>query len=191
MISTFAAIIDSNVFYGARLRSLIMYLAQTGIFRARWTDDIHREWIQNLITKRPDLEVAKLSRVQNLMNESVLDCLVVGYEPLIPSLNLPDPGDRHILAAAIKGHASCIVTFNLNDFPSYILDQYGIHARHPDEFLLDLFGLDEERCMNAVQNDIEHYTRPPLSLDTYLDSLEKAAVPGTASFLRDRKIIFE
>jgi hypothetical protein len=36
------------------------------------------------------------------MNRAVRDCLVSGYEPLIEGLKLPDPGDRHVLAAAIK-----------------------------------------------------------------------------------------
>jgi len=191
MISTFASVIDSNVFYGARLRSLFMYLAQTGIFRARWTDDIHREWTSNLLKNRPDLNAGDIAKIPEIMNAAVLDCLITGYEPLIPSLTLPDPDDRHVLAAAIKGHASAIITFNLADFPQVTLDQYGVHARHPDEFILDLFGLDEDGCMSAVQADIEHYRDPPLTLETYLTSLETAGVQQAASFLKSRKIIFD
>lgn len=191
MISTFATIIDSNVFYGARLRSLVVYLAQTGIFRARWTADIHREWVSNLLANRPDLNERKIENVPRLMDAAVLDCLVTDYEPLIPSLVLPDPKDRHVLAAAIKGHASAIVTFNLDHFPPATLHPYGIHAKHPDEFFLDLFSLDEDSCMDAIQADLEHYKSPALSLDTYLDSLVKAGAPKTAAFLHERKIIFE
>lgn len=75
MISTFTAFIDSNVFYGARLRSLILYLAQTGLFRARWSDDVHREWIANLLENRPDLAEASLAATRNAMNDAVPDCL--------------------------------------------------------------------------------------------------------------------
>lgn len=191
MISTFTAIIDSNVFYGARLRSLILFLTHTGLFRARWSNDIHEEWMSNLRQNRSDIEQADLERMRDQMNDAVLDCLVYDYEPLIPSLALPDQNDRHVLAAAIRGRANVIVTFNLKDFPAAVLTGYGMHSRHPDDFILDLFGLDEEGCLAVVQADIRHYKAPPLTVDDYLNSLTKAGVPQTAEFLRERKVIFE
>ena len=57
------------------------------------------------------------------------------YESLIPSLDLPDPDDRHVLAAAIVGRCDVIVPQNLKDFPANVLDRYGIDKQHPDEFL--------------------------------------------------------
>lgn len=191
MISTFTAVIDANVFYGARLRSLILFLAQTGLFRARWSNDIHEEWISKLLDNRKDISRTDLDRVRALMDRAVLDCLVFDYESLIPSVKLPDENDRHVLAAAIRGRADVIVTFNESDFPEDILQRYGMHSRHPDNFLLDLIDVDEETCMDAVQEDISHYKKPPLSLDDYLKSLETAGVPNTAAYLRDRKVIFE
>jgi hypothetical protein len=75
------------------------------------------------------------------MDRAVPDCLVTGYEPLIEGLTLPDPNDRHILAAAIRCGAQIIVTLNLKDFPADVLDPYGVEAMHPDEFLEYQFGL--------------------------------------------------
>jgi hypothetical protein len=191
MISTFTAFTDSNVFYGARLRSLVLFLAQTGLFRVRWSDDVHREWIESLLKKRPDLRAENLEATRRAMNEAVLDSLVEGYEALIPALTLPDPNDRHILAAAIQCHASVIVTFNEKDFPADELAKHGIHCKHPDEFLLDVIGIHEEACLDAIQMDIAHYQAPPVSVDEYLASLEKAGVPKTSAYLRERKIIFK
>ena len=58
------------------------------------------------------------------MDRHVPDCLVTGYEPIIPTLTLPDPDDRHVLAAAIRCGAGSIVTFNLGDFPASALGQF-------------------------------------------------------------------
>jgi hypothetical protein len=66
------------------------------------------------------------------MDKAVPDGLVVGYDALIPALMLPDPNDRHVLAAVIRCGASAIVTFNESDFPADILKSFGLHTRHPD-----------------------------------------------------------
>jgi PIN domain len=191
MISTFTAFIDSNVFYGARLRSLVLFLAQTGLFRARWSNDVHNEWISNLLSHRPDLKEPDLQKTRRAMDDAVLDCLVENYDHLIPALNLPDPNDRHVLAAAIKCHASVIVSFNTKDFPPQEMDKYEIHLKHPDDFILDVLGIDEEICLDAVSRDIAHYKNPPLTVESYLDALEKAGTPKTVALLRDLKIILE
>jgi hypothetical protein len=78
-----------------------MRLAVTGLFAAKWTNQIHDEWIRNLIKNRPELE-PQLARTRELMNQAVPDSLVTGYETLIEGLSLPDPDDRHVLAAAIR-----------------------------------------------------------------------------------------
>jgi hypothetical protein len=128
-VAAFTALYDACVLYPAPLRDLLMGLAGTGLFRARWTDDIHNEWIENLLKNEPHRDRARLERTRNLMNAAVLDCLITGYEPLIPALALPDPDDRHVLAAAIRGRADVIVTYNLKHFPDAILGGYGIAAR--------------------------------------------------------------
>ena len=81
-MATFTALYDACVLYPASLADLLMHLAMTGLFRARWTDEIHEEWISALLKKRPDLGRAKLERRRDLMNLHAQDCLVTGYEPL-------------------------------------------------------------------------------------------------------------
>jgi len=184
VISTFTAFFDANVFYGARLRSLILYLAQTKLFRARWSNRVHDEWIGNLLEKRPDLRLADLARTRELMDASVLDALVTGYESIIDALVLPDADDRHILAAAIAGKASCIVTFNVADFPQDRLATFGLHAVHPDDFLLDVESIDPTAFAGGVREDLHHYRSPPLDLDDYVAALRKAGVPSIAEQIR-------
>ena len=180
MISTFTAFIDANVFYGARLRSLVLYLAQTKLFRARWSDRVHEEWIRNLLQNRPDLHAGDLVRTRQLMDASVPDALVTGYEPLIEAMVMPDPNDRHVLAAAVVCKASCIVTFNISDFPPERLAPYGLHTVHPDDFLLDVASIDPPSFAGAVREDLEHYRAPPLDLPEYIVALRKAGVPRIA-----------
>lgn len=81
----------------------MMSLAVSGLFRARWTAAIHAEWIENLLENDPKRSREKLERCRDLMNNAIPDCLITGYEPLIDTPELPDPDDRHVLAAAIVG----------------------------------------------------------------------------------------
>ena len=102
----FTVVYDACVLYPAPLRDFLVRLAVTGAFRARWTEAIHDEWVRNLLANRADLSREKLERTVALMNQAVPDCLVEGYELLIGGLDLPDPDDNHVLAAAIRCDAS-------------------------------------------------------------------------------------
>ena len=124
------AVYDANILYPAPLRDLFIRLAQAGLVRARWTETIHDEWIRNLLKDNPHLSPERLARTRSLMNDAVRDCLVTDYDDLIASLSLPDPDDRHVLAAAIRAGAAAIVTYNLKDFPTEILARFDIETLH-------------------------------------------------------------
>jgi hypothetical protein len=116
-LANFTAFYDASVLYGSALRNLLMHMALTGLFHAKWSAGVHEEWIAALLRNRPDLSREKLERTRMLMDKHAENALVTGYEDLIEELHLPDPNDRHVLAAAIRGHASVIVTANLRHFP--------------------------------------------------------------------------
>jgi predicted nucleic acid-binding protein len=118
--SPFTAIYDANVLYPAPLRDFLMHLALTGVYRARWSVQIHDEWKRNLLLNRPELTREQLDRTSSLMDAAVPDGVVTDYEQLIEGLDLPDVDDRHVLAVAIKCNASVIVTFNLKDIWDWI-----------------------------------------------------------------------
>ena len=109
---------DASVLYPAPLRDLLLELAVSDLYRARWSARVHDEWTRALLRSRPDLTAARLERTRRLMDSHVHDVLVTGFEDLVPSLELPDPSDRHVLAAAIRAEADIIVTANLKDFPA-------------------------------------------------------------------------
>jgi hypothetical protein len=118
-----------------------------------------------------------------LMNEAVRDCLVTGYEHLIISLALPDPDDRHVLAAAIHCEADVIVTFNLSDFPHDVLAQFGIEAVHPDAFVVSLFELAPTGVCAAIKRQRESLHNPPKSADDLLATLRSQGLGDSASRL--------
>ncbi len=161
-----------------------MQLALSDLYRARWTEKIHEEWMRNVLKNRPDLSKEQLERTKSLMNRSVRDCLIEGYEFIIPSLDLPDPDDRHILAAAIKGQADIIVTMNLKDFPDRILNEYEIEAQHPDIFIADLIDIYPIKVATAVETCCKRLKNPPKSINEYLEILLKQGLTVTTSLLR-------
>ncbi len=182
-MTSFTAVLDACVLYPAPLRDLLLQLSLAGLYRARWTDEIHDEWMAALLSRRRDLTRAQLDRTRALMNQSGLDCLVTGYANLVEGLQLPDKFDRHVLAAAIRCGAAVIVTFNRRDFPTAYLGQFGIEAQHPDEFIADLIDADRERALESVRRVRSRLRNPPLSTDEYLDILSRQALPATVAAL--------
>jgi hypothetical protein len=174
---------DACVLYPASLRDLLVRLALTDIFQARWTDQIHDEWIRNLLNDRPDIKPASLARCRQLMDLHVPDCLVTGHESLIESLRLPDPEDRHVLAAAIQAGAGFIVTFNLEDFPAPILGPLGIEAIHPDEFVSRLWAEHPDALLEAARLQRAGLRNPPKSATEYLETLKGCNLLKTAALL--------
>ena len=190
MSSNFTVVYDACVLYPAPLRDLLMRLALTDRFRARWSNIIHDEWIRNLLKQRPELDPASLEKTRILMNSSVRDSLVEGFEHLIPAIDLPDENDRHVVAAAIHSGAETIVTFNLKDFPAKALDRYSLDAQHPDDFIVDLFDLHPASVLQALSAQRASLKKPPKTADEFLDILLKQGLTQTVSILKDWKVAF-
>jgi hypothetical protein len=185
--SRYTAILDACTLYPAPLRDFLIELAGGGLFRARFSDDIHEEWIRNVLKDRPDLTGEQLARTRELMNKAVPGGQVepAAYRPLIETLTLPDADDRHVLAAAIVTKADAIVTFNLKDFPPGVLERYDIELLHPDDFLFHQFGLNIPAVLIAAQRCRARLRSPPRTAEEYLDTLERQSLPKTVAELRE------
>jgi predicted nucleic acid-binding protein len=181
---SFVVVYDACVLYPSTLRDLLIRIAQAGLVQAKWTDRILDEVFDNLRKDRPDLESSKLDRTRTLMNRAVRDCLVTGYEPLIPAVSVPDPDDRHVVAAAIRAQAQTIVTNNRKDFPAARLAEWNVEAQAPDEFILDQIDLNREVVYGAVQRIADSWRNPPGTVNDVLNSLERCGVVLTAATLR-------
>jgi predicted nucleic acid-binding protein len=180
----FVVIYDASVLYPSTLRDLLIRLAQTRLVQARWTEQILDEMFVALKRDRPDLDPARLNRTRALMGTAVRDWKVTGHEPLIDSLKLPDPEDRHVLAAAIKAGAQVVVTANLRDFPAADLAPWNVEAQSPDEFVRDQISLDRPTVYAAVQQIADSWRNPPGSVDDVLDRLERNGLPISVAELR-------
>ena len=182
--------VDANILYSFTLRNIFMQLAVAKFYKARWTHEVHQEWINALLENRRDIEQSTLESLRDKMNREIPDCLVTDYERLIPTLDLPDIEDRHVLAAAITGKCDIIVTKNLRDFPKPQLVPYGISAVHPDDFFLDYLNNYPTDFCDALKKTRRRSKNPPYTVDEYLNILVNSGLPKTADALRPHRSDF-
>lgn len=179
----FTALYDANVLHPPGVRDLLVRLGQTGVFRARWSEQILDEMVESILRRRPDLIAERLARTRELMCAAVADWLVAGYEPLIDGLTLPDPDDRHVLAAAIRCSAQVIVASSLDDFPRSALEPFNIEAQGPDEFVLHVVNLVPARVAAVVQQQAAALRDPTRTVDELLEDVGRS-LRGRAPRLR-------
>src|SRR5690606_19379221 len=112
-----------------------------------------------------------LSRTRGLMIEAVRDCMVTDFEDLIDTFSLPDPDDRHVLAAAVKAQADAIVTFNLRHFPSAALADHSLSAISPDSLVLGLLDESPDAVVTTVVRQAAALRKPARTIDELLEIL--------------------
>jgi len=182
-----SAVLDACVLYPAPLRDFLLRFAEAELFSPFWSGEIQDEWTRNLLRNRPDLKWENLEQTCRRMDFHFPNGLVRGYELITPTLHLPDPDDRHVLAVAIHTKANSIVTFDLNHFPGTILRLYGVEAMSPDEFVFRLIQKRPDRVLRTVKNHRLCLTRPAKAVDEYLATLEAQKLSRTVAFLREHK----
>ena len=170
---------DANVLYPSLLRNLLMRLGLAGACDLRWSDRVHEEWISNLVQKSGVNEAA-LRRTRAQMDAALPSARVTGFEALIDTLTLPDPDDRHVLAAAFHSGAGELLTFNLKDFPAPVLAGCGMVAAHPDPWLCRLCDQYPDIVRRAVQELLAALKNPPLSAEDLTAALHRLNVPHAA-----------
>jgi len=182
-MSQFRVVLDACVLYPQGLRDLLMSLAAERIFKAHWSGQIHDEWIRNLHANS-GIPLEQLERIRQLMDQHVDDALVTGHELLIDGLKLPDPDDRHVLAAAIKCGANAIVTLNLKDFPTDVVAPFGIDILHPDDFVAYQIDMAPGAACLAVKKMRQRLKNPIYTAPEYLSAI-KPRLPNTAAMLME------
>lgn len=182
----YTALLDACVLYPMAMADSLMSLATAGLFAAKWSRRIEDEWIGSLEANRPDLK-GRLGVRRDQMRCAVPDWEVpeAAWRPLAGGLALPDVGDVHVLAAAIAGHADCIVTANLKDFPADIVEPYYIEAVHPDQFIVHQWNLNAFSVATAFKRMRARWKKPQADAEDFAQAVERGGLPATASRLRE------
>jgi predicted nucleic acid-binding protein len=146
------AIFDACILYPFHLRNIVVQAAVDRLVEARWTDTIHDEWIRNLMASAVAIPIERLHATRRLMNEALPMAMVNEYKEHIPKIILPDPNDRHVVAAAIAAKASLILTWNLRHFPESELEKFSLRKMTPDAFLSTLFDKIPALVISSLAN---------------------------------------
>ena len=178
------AVYDACVLYPFHLRNVLIQCAFDGLVEARWTDDIHDEWIRNLAANTPALSIERLIATRDRMKAVLPDADVTDYRHLIPELRLPDPDDRHVLAAAIAGKASLIVTWNLKDFPTRDLASHGVASQSPDDFLTGLHATFPDALISSIKRARHNLRKTMPSAEAFIDGLQQSGLKAFPALLR-------
>jgi hypothetical protein len=174
----YTALLDANVLHPMVLCDLLIRLAQAGLYRACWTEQILEEVVGSIQRRRPDISPDRLKRRTAMMKNALPDACITGYQTLLPSLSSFGT-DAHVAAAAIVGRVDAIVTSNSRDFPESRLEEFGVEVLSPDSFLIAQWGLDRESVLAVLRRQAAALTRPKQELRDVLRSL-RAIVPAFA-----------
>ena len=160
-----------------------MWLAVHDLVRPKWTDQIHEEWMRNVLRNHVDISKEAVERVRQLMDAHAGDCLVRGYQHRMEALTLPDPDDVHVLAAAVESDAEAIVTWNLTDFPSKVADKHGIEVVTPDQFVEGLLASQPVAVTLAMREHRLSLKNPSKTPEEYLGTLAKQGLSRSVLML--------
>ena len=180
----YAVMLDACVMVPNALCDTMLRLAERGFYRPLWSQRILDEVKLAILKVHPEIGEARVVARIAAMCGAFEDALVVGWEQTCAGLDLPDPDDRHVLAAAIKGGAQSLVTFNLKDFPDDRLATTDVEVVHPDEFLLDQLDLYPGLALQVLNEQAADLNNPPSDLAGVLNRLERCGVPRFADEVR-------
>lgn len=181
-------IYDACVLYSAYPRDILIQMATLDLFRAKWTQQIQDEWASNLIKNSSKVNAQKVQRLCELMNRAVPDAFVTGFESMVESLSLPDPDDRHVLAAAIAANADSIVTLNVKDFPKSVLRSYDIEPQSPDEFISSWINREPDQMIATLEAIRSRYKCPSVDFDGYMEILLKQGLTISVDTVRQNLV---
>jgi predicted nucleic acid-binding protein len=165
-------ILDSCVLYPMYLRDTLLCAAEAGLYRPHWSQEILNGALRNLVAKQ-QITPQQAKRLEQQIKFAFPDAMVEVTERLLPCMD-NDPGDRHVLAAALIAKAEVIVTDNLKHFLPKSLSQFQVEAQSADQFLTNLYDLSPASMTEALQTQVSGLRNPPISVADLLNLLAKS-----------------
>lgn len=187
LVGRYAAFLDANVLHPAFLRSALLWFASERLFRPVWSADVLMEWRRSVKRRHADLTDERLDRLEAMFNEQFPDAMIDGYQPIVPVLDLPDPNDRHVLAAAIIGKCQGIVTANLRHFPPEKVEPYQLEVVHPDNFIVNIIDIDRTKALAACRAHRAAMSQSKPSQEEYLERYRVAGLLQAHARLSEKK----
>ena len=162
-------VFDACILYPFHLRNIVVQIAVDRLVGARWTDEIHDEWIRSVAATMPAIPIERLQITRRLMNDALPGAMVTGYQRHIQTVTLPDPDDRHVVAAGIAGGASIVLTWNLRDFPAREMKKHGLRRQTPDAFLVDLCDQAPDLTLASLANARRNLSKTRVSASDFVN----------------------
>jgi predicted nucleic acid-binding protein len=187
LIGRYHALLDANVLHPAFLRAAMLWFADERLFRPAWSNDILKEWRRSVQRRHTDMTDERLDAMQAVMLEQFPDASIDGYEILVDALDLPDPSDRHVLAAAITGKCQGIITANTKHFPAPTVAPFTLEVVHPDDFIVNIIDLDPVRALTACRRHRAAMAKSAPTPEQYLERFEISGLVQAHARLSDNK----
>lgn len=141
-------LLDACVLYPTVLREILMGVAKSGLFKPAWSARILEEWAR-AAGRRGDEAIARVEIA--LLRAAWPQALTDVPQGAEAAYWLPDPDDRHVMAAAVLAGAEGIITLNIKDFPVGAMNEAGLIRHHPDAFLRALHDRDPVAVRAVVE----------------------------------------
>lgn len=179
-MARYSVFLDACVLVPIALADTLLRLAEAGLYRPLWSDRVLDEMVDAIGMIHPELASGLARSRADAMQASFEDACVTDWEELVAGISLPDPDDRHVVAAALQGRADMVVTANVRDFPSEVPEPMGLEVQHPDEFLLNQFDLEPDLTVATLHRQAAATRRPVRTPKALLDHLARCGVPRFA-----------
>lgn len=179
-VARFSVLLDACVLVPITLADTLLRLAEAELYRPLWSQRILQEMVWAIEEIHPALGDGSAQRRADVMDAAFEDACVTDWEPLVAGILLPDPQDRHVVAAAQRGRADLIVTANLGDFPANVMKQWDIEIQSPNEFLMNQLDLAPDKVISVLHAQAAATRTPSISFDDLLANLGRCGVPTFA-----------
>lgn len=173
-------LLDANVIVDAQVRDLLCRLAEAELIELRWSSRILEE-SRRALTDKLGLDPLKVERLITALMRAFPDASVTAFDELVDHLILPDPDDRHVLAAAVHGECDLLITYNISDFPDTALEQFDLLVLSVDDSLTLLARSFQTKLAEVVDRQIAALRRPQMSRELFLERLALRAPMGAVA----------